>query len=99
MATKILEDASSEDTNLIDNHYAKLEAKLTPHGPGSEVRNMVEQYVKNTHAKTHNQYSLQVLEVFEVNKDLDKKRFKADIGNRMLLWHGSRITNFVGILS
>ena len=34
-----------------------------------------------------------------MTKEVDDKRFKKDIGNRMLLWHGSRLTNFVGIIS
>jgi poly [ADP-ribose] polymerase len=34
-----------------------------------------------------------------VQKDIDDQRFRSDIGNRWLLWHGSRLTNFVGILS
>ena len=29
----------------------------------------------------------------------ENERFMKDIGNRMLLWHGSRLTNYVGILS
>jgi poly [ADP-ribose] polymerase len=42
---------------------------------------------------------LDVLDIFELTKDVDDKRFKKDLGNRMLLWHGSRLTNFVGIIS
>lgn len=30
---------------------------------------------------------------------MEKGRFAHDIHNKMLLWHGSRLTNFVGILS
>jgi len=39
--------------------------------------------------------------VFTIRRDSDEKRFetKKGLGNRMLLWHGSRLTNFVGILS
>lgn len=67
--------------------------------PGSKKYVMLESYVKNTHASTHSSYSLDVLEIYELEKGLDKTRFKKDIGNRRLLWHGSRLTNFVGILS
>lgn len=56
-------------------------------------------YVKNGHARTHTQWKLDVQEIFEIDKEEDRARFKKDIGNRMLLWHGSRLTNFVGILS
>lgn len=39
------------------------------------------------------------MEIFELNKDNEEKRFKSEIHNKMLLWHGSRLTNMVGILS
>lgn len=30
---------------------------------------------------------------------MENTRYRKDIGNKQLLWHGSRLTNFVGILS
>lgn len=63
---------------------------------------MVRDYVANTHAPTHSAYTLEVEEVFKLDREGEDKRFakKSDsIGNHQLLWHGSRITNFVGILS
>lgn len=35
----------------------------------------------------------------KLNRHGDKERFKFDIGNRYLLWHGSRNSNYIGILS
>lgn len=32
-------------------------------------------------------------------RENEDQKFKKNLGNRKLLWHGSRITNFVGILS
>jgi hypothetical protein len=39
--------------------------------------------------------------VFEVHRGLERQRFEPfeQLPNRRLLWHGSRITNFMGILS
>lgn len=34
-----------------------------------------------------------------MDREDDNKRFLKDIGNVWLLWHGSRLTNYVGILS
>lgn len=51
-----------------------------------------------THGKTHNTFKLEVEQVFEVKRDKEEENFK-DVGNRQLLWHGSRLTNWVGILS
>lgn len=62
---------------------------------------MLQEYVANTHGATHSSYTLEVLDIFSVARHGEKKRYKpfSKMANRMLLWHGSRITNFAGILS
>ena len=62
---------------------------------------MLQEYVSNTHGATHTQYSLEVMEVFKVEREGEAKRYKpfSKLHNKQLLWHGSRRTNFVGILS
>ena len=60
---------------------------------------MVEEYVRNTHAKTHSQYKLKVTHVFRASRDGEAAAHRSKLGNRQLLWHGSRLTNWVGILS
>ena len=44
---------------------------------------MIQDYIKNTHAPTHNQYAMKVLDVFEVDKDLEAANFN-DVGNRLV---------------
>lgn len=56
-------------------------------------------YVENTHATTHNAYKLEIDTIYSVYSPTEEERFRTDIGNKQLLWHGSRLTNFVGILS
>ena len=65
-----------------------------------EFKRLVE-YVKNTHVATHMQYELEVMEVFKVDRHGEKERYEpfSKLHNRQLLWHGSRTTNFCGILS
>uniref|UniRef100_A0A183BWX5 Poly [ADP-ribose] polymerase n=1 Tax=Globodera pallida TaxID=36090 RepID=A0A183BWX5_GLOPA len=41
----------------------------------------------------------QVQPVLKIEREVESKRFKKDIGNLHLLWHGSRLSNYVGILS
>ena len=67
---------------------------------GEEFAMLVD-YVHNTHGATHTQYKLEVQEVFKIVREGEKKRYKpfSKLHNRMLLWHGSRTTNYVGILS
>ena len=54
--------------------------------------------MQRTHAATHSSYSLELLEAFEVEREGEAAAF-TDVGNRQLLWHGSRLTNWCGILS
>ncbi|CAD8124386.1 unnamed protein product [Paramecium sonneborni] len=98
IATKILEE-NSEDTNAIDENFKKLGINMQYLEPTDEKVDIIKKYVTNTHCETHRGYGLEVLDVFELQKEQDDNRFKKDLGNRMLLWHGSRLTNFVGILS
>lgn len=55
--------------------------------------------MRNTHAATHSSYSLEIVDLFEVEREDEVKRYKSELNNKMLLWHGSRLTNWVGILS
>lgn len=38
-------------------------------------------------------------DLFVLGRDSDDQKFTKDIKNKWLLWHGSRLTNYVGILS
>jgi poly [ADP-ribose] polymerase 2/3/4 len=40
-----------------------------------------------------------ISDIFEVNRPVEHSSFNKKLGNNMLLWHGSRVSNFVGILS
>lgn len=39
------------------------------------------------------------MNAFKIERFNEKDRFKRSVGNETLLWHGSRMANFVGILS
>ena len=60
---------------------------------------MLNDYLQTTHAKTHRSYDLEIMDLFSVQSEMEDKRFTTNLHNRMLLWHGSRLTNYVGILS
>ncbi|CAB4016738.1 poly [ADP-ribose] polymerase 2-like, partial [Paramuricea clavata] len=95
IAMKILKEELDE--NPIDSHYKALKCGLLPIDNTSPNFKMIETYVKNTHAKTHSYYTMTVEEVFEI--DHPSHSNFVDHGNRKLLWHGSRLTNWVGILT
>ncbi|XP_017778505.1 PREDICTED: poly [ADP-ribose] polymerase [Nicrophorus vespilloides] len=84
----------------IDGHYAELNTEIGVLARDSKEFKTIEKYVKNTHASTHNTYELEIIEIFTVKRSGEEKRFKPfkKMHNRQLLWHGSRVTNFAGIL-
>merc|ERR1711971_1202033 len=85
----------------IDSHGDKLKTEINVLGRDTEEWSILEEYVKNTHAATHTQYTLEIEEIFKVSRKGESKRFKPfkALPNRMLLWYGSRVTNYAGILS
>lgn len=42
---------------------------------------------------------MKIGEIYEVVRPTEQSAFNKKIGNNLLLWHGSRVSNFVGILS
>uniref|UniRef100_A0A914YF33 Poly [ADP-ribose] polymerase n=1 Tax=Panagrolaimus superbus TaxID=310955 RepID=A0A914YF33_9BILA len=93
------EKNDDEDIDPVDKHYEKLHCKIEVLPRESEDYEVIESYISKTHAPTHSNYSLQILDAFKIAKESEHVRFKKDIGNRNLLWHGSRTSNFAGILS
>ncbi|CAN4128298.1 unnamed protein product [Withania somnifera] len=101
VATKLLEDNSDIQEDPLYYQYEQLRCKLVPVEFGSQEFLMIEKYMKNTHAKTHSGYAVNIVQVFRASRDGETERFQkfSDTSNRMLLWHGSRLTNWAGILS
>ncbi|KAL3330698.1 hypothetical protein AABB24_034489 [Solanum stoloniferum] len=101
VATKLLEDNTDIQEDPLYYQYEQLRCKLVPVEVGSQEFLMIKSYMKNTHAKTHSGYAVEIVQVFRASRDGETERFQkfSDTSNRMLLWHGSRLTNWAGILS
>mmetsp|Transcript_9337 Transcript_9337/g.22090 ORF Transcript_9337/g.22090 Transcript_9337/m.22090 type:complete len:1025 (-) Transcript_9337:206-3280(-) len=101
IAVSMSKQESTTEESVLDTNYKKLNTDLKPIKKGSDTWKMIEEYIKNTHAKTHSHYSLKLVDAFDCAREGEDKRFKKfeKNHNRQLLWHGSRITNWVGILS
>lgn len=97
----IKHEDTSEERNPLDKHYDKLKTQLEPIDKNSDEFMLLKKYVQNTHASTHSSYELEIIDVFKVARQGEARRYKPfkKLHNRKLLWHGSRLTNFVGILS
>ncbi len=94
-------DKSNTDTDPIDHHYKKLNCDMEVLSKETNEYNNLVQYLINTHGSTHSQYKLKVKEIFKVCRSGEDEKFEKykTLPNRHLLWHGSRLTNFAGILS
>ncbi|XP_069743933.1 poly [ADP-ribose] polymerase 1 isoform X1 [Narcine bancroftii] len=102
VACSLLKGGMDDDAkDPIDINYEKLHTDIKVLDKHTDEARIITDYVKNTHAATHNQYDLEVLEIFKIRRDGEEQRFQPfhDLHNRQLLWHGSRTTNFAGILS
>ncbi|KAL9685807.1 hypothetical protein QQ045_023261 [Rhodiola kirilowii] len=101
LATKLLKEDNDQVEDPLYSHYQRLHCELTPVEAGSDEFSMIAQYMQNTHAKTHSNYTVDIVHLFRVSREGEAERFAkfCNVKNRMLLWHGSRLTNWTGILS
>lgn len=101
IAYNLLSVKTDENQNPLDAHYAQLNTDVDVLDKDSDEFKMIETYTKNTHAATHSSYELQIEDVFVIKRKGEDKRYKpfAKLPNKKLLWHGSRTTNYAGILS
>ena len=88
--------------NGVDAMYKKLNMEIEPLPKSDADYKLVAKMVNNTHGKSHGHFTLELTNVFRLRKETQEKKFAAvggKINNHMLLWHGSRLTNWCGILS
>jgi hypothetical protein len=100
IAFKLAGESANSDCRVDDN-YKKLNTNITLVDKAHKTWKLIDTYLQNTHAATHSSYSLELIDLFEIERDGEEERFRPfEMNhNRMLLWHGSRLSNWVGILS
>uniref|UniRef100_A0A8N4F3H0 Poly [ADP-ribose] polymerase n=1 Tax=Elaeis guineensis var. tenera TaxID=51953 RepID=A0A8N4F3H0_ELAGV len=101
IATKILKDDVDMQDDPLYSCYQQLHCELMPVEVDSQEFYMIKKYMLNTHAKTHANYTVDMERIFKVSRQGEYEHFRkfSNTKNRMLLWHGSRLTNWTGILS
>ncbi|KLJ05624.1 hypothetical protein EMPG_09333 [Blastomyces silverae] len=107
IANEILKDAKTSETGLhpLDVQFSGLGLdEMTPLESATTEYKELDDYLVKSHGKTHHiRYNLK--HVFRVERRGEKQRFEKSAfanlpnSNRRLLWHGSRSTNYGGILS
>eukprot|EP01121_Diplochlamys_sp_Union-15-3_P016227 TRINITY_DN5482_c0_g4_i1.p1 TRINITY_DN5482_c0_g4~~TRINITY_DN5482_c0_g4_i1.p1 ORF type:complete len:479 (+),score=84.01 TRINITY_DN5482_c0_g4_i1:82-1518(+) len=86
--------------NPIDINYRKLRTKITPLEHYRAEYSMIKTMVENTQSGEF-PFRVEIEDVFEIEREGERERFKeyARLPHHRLLWHGSRLTNYIGILS
>lgn len=97
-AYALMVQAGNGDINSFDGYYKQLKADIQPLDRNSLEFQQIETYTRNT---TVHQFKIEIFEVFKVCRHEERQRFQQfkHFNNRMLLWHGSRTTNFASIIS
>ncbi|KAI9093452.1 poly polymerase catalytic domain-containing protein [Phlyctochytrium arcticum] len=102
VATNLLKREDKDaDSDPIDGNYGNLHLDMQVLDRGSADFELVEKCALSTHAPTHTGYSLKIDEVFKIQREAEagENDVFEKTGNKKLLWHGSRLTNYAGILS
>ncbi|KAG9103608.1 hypothetical protein FRC06_009618 [Ceratobasidium sp. 370] len=109
IANKIMNDSRPKDAdgkpvNPLDANLRSLDLKsIEPVQRGGKEWKAIDQYMSGTHGFTHH-YRSNLRNLFRVERHGETEAWnkagwdKLGDGERMLLWHGSRSTNFAGIL-
>ena len=101
VVTKIVGQVDEDDkdeTNEIDAKYKNLKCKIVPMDDSFPEYKTLLKALESTHGQTH-YFKLTPIDVFKIEREGEDDKYEKDIGNKMLLWHGSRFSNFGGILS
>lgn len=96
ITTKLLDQAGDEDTAVHDQNYKKLGCNIKSLDQKSADYKLLKEYFDNTKGGFT---QVTVGDIYEVERPVEHTLYNSKLGNNMLLWHGSRIANFVGILS
>jgi len=106
VANEIMKDArEADEINQLDRQFQSLGMEeMTRLDHKSSEFSELSDYLSNSRGATHN-LRYQVIDIFRIERRGENDRFnsspyaKIKGSDRRLLWHGSRSTNFGGILS
>lgn len=103
VAIKLIENVQTQnERHPMDVLYDGLKTNIVPVEKDSITWNRISDYITNTHGTTH-RYKTQLLDIYAVQRNGETDKYdelvrERGIKNKMLLWHGSRMTNFCSIL-
>lgn len=97
----IIENSKAIDENILDYYYKNLEVDIIEIDKECDIFSKIFNWVENTHGDFH-EYKVKVQNIYHIERHEDKTRFapfeEDTNANRRLLFHGSHVTNLVGII-
>ena len=82
--------------NPTDEKYEQLNCDIKTLKAKDDERVMLEEFLSNT----QDGRKLELIHAYKVNRNGENKTYNPNAyKNKKLLWHGSRFSNYVGILS
>eukprot|EP01106_Pelomyxa_sp_JSP_P014176 TRINITY_DN4438_c0_g1_i4.p1 TRINITY_DN4438_c0_g1~~TRINITY_DN4438_c0_g1_i4.p1 ORF type:complete len:591 (-),score=190.34 TRINITY_DN4438_c0_g1_i4:250-1878(-) len=102
IATSLMKEAKAGEGDRVQKNYESLKTLIRPIDKASERYKLLEKYALDSHDTGYfKTWGFKVDDIFEIERQGEKDRYKpwSANANRQLLWHGSRLTNYVGILS
>lgn len=89
-----------DNVNSMAKKYSGLNTRIASIDPNTETYRIVQDYLQKGHAPTH-KTPIHIENLYSLEKeDLNEEIYNPDnLGNKKLLWHGSRLINFTSIQS
>jgi len=100
IASRLLAQKGDLNMNPIDVNYRKLRAEIVPLEKYRAEYQLIEEMVNNTQASDF-KYTMQLEDAFEISREGETERFNpyVKLPHHRLLWHGSRLSNYIGIIT
>ncbi|VDM33242.1 unnamed protein product [Hydatigera taeniaeformis] len=93
----IKKETKTSNVHPADRNYVNLNCKIRPVAVGDKMDKIIRNYVQLTHDPKYSYDKFEISQIFELEKSGEVESF-CDYGTRRLLFHGSRLTNWMGIL-
>lgn len=92
-------NVSKQAGENLDGVYDSLNAKMVPLEKDSQMWKVTSDYVINTHGATH-KTQVKLVDIYNLSRNESPNVAKTikKIGNKQLLFHGSRMSNFCSII-
>ena len=98
------DEYENQEEKQLNDYYKKLNCDIRAISTEEKIYSTLNKYLtaqvnnKDFDSYYHGRNNLSIIKAYELNRHGESDKYE-DLGNKKLLWHGSRITNFVGILS